>query len=547
MSVEQRTKLALTRPDILVPLALLVLFLLVSIPGVAWGTPDIWNPDELVGRVDLALGGELEFDETEPDFNYPSLPKYVMYGLGRIVYGLGLGRTEFIVSARVLSAILGGLAVVMAFFLVRMLGGRVATAGLAGLLTTASSVVPSNARFAHNDMYLQLFVMLCVLSIVKYQRTQNRAWLYASFLFVGLSASSKYTGGSLILLPLAVVVGLNWRELRGDWLGSAERLFLGLLLAFLGYAAGTPKALLWMSFYFKRVVPALLRYPQYGLQPNSTIGLFGQWAEFRSAVGPFLYYLFLLSAGWFSVRLILAGLRKLQIQEARRHSILILLMALVIFDLPFMISVNYIPRYFIPFVPLLSVLAALFVEETTSALRAKSSGVAASAALGILTIGLAYSFLRGVSTTLLFVNDARGPAGEYLKSLRSGTVLEYTLYPPIIPEGHFAKARNYPIFLLKYPGDAVPTDKPYDYNVGEAGLLERGVDYLVVDSITYSRFGDEYICQSNPVECDFFSTLLSGETQYTLLEQFEYSLPGYMPRVRLAAVNPAVGIYERQP
>jgi hypothetical protein len=243
----------------------------------------------------------------------------------------------------------------------------------------------------------------------------------------------------------------------------------------------------------------------------------------------------------------LAGLRKLQIQEARRHSILILLMALVIFDLPFMISVNYIPRYFIPFVPLLSVLAALFVEETTSALRAKSSGAAANAALGILTIGLAYSFLRGVSTTLLFVNDARGPAGEYLKSLRSGTVLEYTLYPPIIPEGHFAKARNYPIFLLKYPGDAVPTDKPYDYNVGEAGLLERGVDYLVVDSITYSRFGDEYICQSNPVECDFFSTLLSGETQYTLLGQFEYSLPGYMPRVRLAAVNPAVGIYERQP
>jgi hypothetical protein len=43
----------------------------------------------MVWRVDSALRGEIIFDETEPDFNYPSLPKYVMYGVGKITYGMG--------------------------------------------------------------------------------------------------------------------------------------------------------------------------------------------------------------------------------------------------------------------------------------------------------------------------------------------------------------------------------------------------------------------------------------------------------------------------
>src|SRR5689334_24328042 len=90
-----------------IPLLLFILFLAFSIPGINWGVPALWNPDELIWRADKALAGEIQFDETEPDFNYPSLPKYVMFGIGRIVYGLGYSKSAFIVSARVFSAILG--------------------------------------------------------------------------------------------------------------------------------------------------------------------------------------------------------------------------------------------------------------------------------------------------------------------------------------------------------------------------------------------------------------------------------------------------------
>jgi hypothetical protein len=531
----------------IIPLGLFTIFLLVSIPGVDWGTPELWNPDELVWRIIKALNGEMQFDETEPDFNYPSLPKYVMYGVGKLTYALGYSESGVIIAARLFSGLLGALGVVLVYYTARLVRNDGWSAALAGLLVIASGVVPANARFAHNDLYLQFFSILCVFFLIKHQFTRHRLWLYASFLSVGLAASSKYTGGSLILLPLFSLIVINWRDLRKDWLQSFEKIFIGIALSFLGYVAGTPKALLWMSYYIKRVIPALTNYPQYGLQPNSTIGLFGQWGTFMSAVGPFVYYLFILSFIWFAAKLILSRLRKIHIEENQRQAIFILLAALIIFDLPFMVSVNYIPRYFIPFVPFFSILAGLFVSELAGLLSNKKIPYARAGLYLVLFVGIAYAFLRLVSISLLFMNDARRPASEFLKTLRGGTVIEYTLYPPIIPREHFSKARNYPIFFVKYPGQTVPTDKAFQYNQGEEGLIERKVDYLVIDTFTYSRFRDEYICRINPVECDFFDKLLAGETSFRLIAEFEYSLPPYLPQVSVGAVNPEIRVYEYSP
>jgi len=537
----------LNRLERTLPVFLFLLFLAVSIPGVGWGTPEVWNPDELVGRVDLALGGEIQFDETEPDFNYPSLPKYVMYGIGKIVYGLGYSRSVYIISVRLFSALLGALGVVLVYFLARKIAGNTATAVLAGLLVIASGVVPANARFGHNDLYLQLFSILCIYFLINYQFSKNRLWLHASFFAVGLAASSKYTGGSLILVPLLTLIFINWNDFRKNWLQGFEMVFIGLVLSFLGYAVGTPKSLLWMSYYFKRVIPALTRYPEYGLQPNSVIGLLGQWDTFIAAVGLLVFCLFILAFIWFVVKLILARAGKVQMDAHQRQAVLILSATLVLFDLPFMISVNYIPRYFIPFVPFFAILAALFVSEISRLLITRGYPFARAAIYLILFIGITYSVLRLTSTALLFLNDARMPAGEYLKTLREGTVIEYTLYPPIIPRAHFAKARNYPIFFIKYPGQQVPTNKAFQYNRGEEGLLERQVDYLVIDTITYTRLWDPYICDTNPVECDFFRKLLAGETHYRLIKEFTYKLPPFLPQVSISAVNPEIRIYEYMP
>jgi dolichyl-phosphate-mannose--protein O-mannosyl transferase len=180
-----------------IPLLLFVLFLAVSVPGVNWGVPALWNPDELIWRVDKALAGELHFDETEPDFNYPSLPKYVMFGIGKVTYGLGYSQSDFIIAARVFSALLGVAGILLVYYITLMIGSKQGTSLLAGLLCIASGVIPANARFAHNDMYLMFFSILCIFFAIKYHLTKERVWIYASFVAVGMAASSKYTGGSL--------------------------------------------------------------------------------------------------------------------------------------------------------------------------------------------------------------------------------------------------------------------------------------------------------------------------------------------------------------
>jgi hypothetical protein len=236
------------------------------------------------------------------------------------------------------------------------------------------------------------------------------------------------------------------------------------------------------------------------------------------------------------------------LDEKQGQAILILLSTIILFDLPFTVSVNYIQRYFIPFVPFFAVLAALFVKDGFDFIQQKNIRYANVGVSVVLAVGLGYSFLRLVSTSLLFINDARIPASDYIAALPGqDKVIEYTLYPPRINREQFYKARNYPIFFIKYPGQTVPTDKAFEYNQGEAGLIDRAVDILVVDTLTYDRFSDEYICATNPVECEFFAKLVAGETSFNLVKEFAYSLPVYLPQISVYAVNPEIRIYEHSP
>lgn len=167
--MKQRVTDFIQRNEWVLPLFIFLLFLAVSLPGVSWGAPALWNPDELIWRVDSALRGEMIFDVTEPDFNYPSLPKYVMYAIGSLVYATGRSSFAFIVAARSFSCLLGALAGVLTYSIARMIGANKRISMLAGLLYVSSSVAAANGRFAHNDLYLQLFSSLCVFFIIKYQ------------------------------------------------------------------------------------------------------------------------------------------------------------------------------------------------------------------------------------------------------------------------------------------------------------------------------------------------------------------------------------------
>jgi hypothetical protein len=534
----------LEKVEFLLPLTLFILFLAITLPGISWGAPSVWHPDEVVVRSMKALHGEWQFDEI--NFDYPSLPQYAMYGLGKVILGLGYSDCEVLVASRVLSALLAGLTIILTYFITRRITNNVYLAGLSGLLLLGVSEMTHNGRFAHNDTYITFFVTLAVLFLVNYRLSDQRGWLYASFIAVGMAASSKYNGISLVIVPVLLFLYTERKSLFKQPLRTFETLFIGGALTFLGYAAGTPKSFFWMSYYFKRMIPALIHTGNYARQPDSVRGILGQYASFANGVGLPLFLLFTAALLWAGYKVFQAYRFKKEEQGSRTDVLVLLLLSILALDLPIMISYNYPVRFFLPMMPIFAVLGALFVGDLYRQIRAGSNPVY----LRLLHLGLAgvllFSFARNISVMLMFLNDARIPATEFVRTLPAGTSLEHTLYPPRIPLEHFDREHNYPIFFKKSLDDVAPTHRNYVYNAGEAGLDDRRTDYLIADSFTIDRMKDPYICASMQTECDFFNQLATGQSDhYKLIAEFSYSVPPYLPKLRISFVNPAIRIYER--
>lgn len=526
--------------EFILPLALFLLFLAITLPGISWGAPDIWHPDEIVSRVIKALHGEWRFSEI--NFDYPDLPQYVMFGLGKVVLALGYSDAEVLVASRGLSAVLAGLTILLAYGITRRISGNVLTSTLAATLLLCVSALTHNGRFAHNDTYIAFFAALSVLFLVNYRSSNRRGWLYASFLTVGMAASCKYNGISLVLAPAAIYLISRRATLSKRPLRTLETIFISGALTFLGFAIGTPKAFFWMSYYFKRMVPALLHTGNYARQPDSVRGIFGQYGSFADGTGQPLFILFAAAFVWAVYKVVLSQRSQPDRRDPQAKFLAILLFSILALDLPIMISYNYVPRFFLSMYPLFAVLGALFAVEMFK-FRQYQKLIGAALVLLIL-----FSFARNISVMLLFLNDARIAASKYIDTLPFETSLEYTYYPPSIPRGHFEREHNYPLYFKKAPDEALPTSRKYDFNVGEIGLDKRQTDYLVVDSFTSSRFGDPFICETMPAECDFFQQLETGQSNhYKLIAKFDYSLPSYLPKLSISFVNPGIRIYERIP
>jgi hypothetical protein len=352
----------------------------------------------------------------------------------------------------------------------------------------------------------------------------------------------------LIFAPLVVYLFEQRHKLRREWLPVTETLFISGVLAYLGFALGTPKALTWMAYYFKRLYTTLQWQVNYGRRPDSIRGIIGQYGVLADGLGLALCLLFAAAFLWACYQTIKAY-RSGTMKQGDRNSIFaILLLGIVVLDLPMMISYNYQLRYFLPFMPLLAILTAFFIEDLYTRARQSGKTVLSIAVTAGVSIIVLFSLARIVSMTLLFVNDSRIPASEFIKTLPAGTSLEHTYYPPTLPAGHFAREHNYPIHFILSLGDPIPTNKNYKFNTAEQGLSDRMTDYLVFDNFTTDKFNDPYTCELMQNECELFQQLESGKAEhYKLLAEFKYTLPPYLPQIKVLFANPTIRIYERIP
>lgn len=517
------------------PIILIFLFIILNSAGITWGIPQIWHPDAILKRVVDALEGNWDFDTK--NFDYPSLPKYIMYGLGWLALEQGGGHSEIVLIVRYFALFMGSLIIWLAFKISQRLTGKTTPALITGFLVVFSSELAQYARFEHNDIYVTFFVIWMVLILVRYQKDQNRLWLYLAFLTVGWAASSKYNAGALILVPPLVYWMQKKKDIFSEWLTSLEILFIGSALTGVGYVMGTPRALFWMSRYFRGMLPALKAHAAYARAPDALTGLWGQWQVLIDAWGLGVFLL--------GVSAVIFCLARIIRTKEINTPFTIILLVLFVYDLPIMISYNYPSRFFLPFLPLISVLIGAFLVELYEYFVKSERKLWGNISLVVFGWVLLYSFLRVISVGQLFANDARIPAAELLGTLQEGASIEYTLYPPNIDREYFGVTINYPIYFIKFPGQEPPTSPYYDFNVGEEGIKERDPFYLVIDSLSYERFYDPFRCELNQADCDFFLRLMDGQTEYQLIAEFEYRLPWYLPEVHTHFINPDIKVYEK--
>jgi hypothetical protein len=427
-------------------------------------------------------------------------------------------------------------------------GGGLVTSLLAGLFAFTSSELLLNSSFAHNDIYLAFFVTLTTFSLVKYFESIDRTWLYLSCLLIGLATTSKYNGASLIAVPMYLFLSQDFSSIRIERLRTFKTLVLSAGLFLGGFAMGTPKAVTAFAFYAKNAIPAITKHAKYGWQPGANNGFIIQWEALNSALGLPLFLLVIGAIVFFILEIILD--KRGSSQEApqtheRNKLIPILLLVLAAYDIPILLSYNVQPRFFTSMIPLLAILVAFFVEKVFCYLKQKQA-VWGNVLIVVVCLGiLLYGGLRSVGVLLSFTNDQRIPATEYVQGLPRNIRIEYTLYPPRVNREQFSRAHNYPIQFLKFPDQEVPTSPHFEFNTGEVGIEKRKPDYLVIDSFTYARFSDDYICQIHQADCDFFKKLLADEANYQLIEVFEYDLPTYVPPVNIAFLNPDIRVYQR--
>jgi len=528
----------------LIPVVLFVLFVSITAPGIAWGTPSIWHPDEQVKVADRALNGLTVIDTR--NFNYPSLPKYTMYWLGWLMYRLGLSRAAFLQAARLVSVTLGGLIVATTYAIALASNASLPAAIFSALLALSSSEMALNARFAHVDIYLVFFSCLSALLLLKYSSTHKHRWLYASFLTVGLAASSKYNGLSLIVAVILVYLMLEKNLMtRRQWFRLLRPLAFGLLLTFAGFVIGTPRMLLAPSMYIPRVMDALFHHATFDFEAGDQIALFGQWRVLIAAHGLSGFLIYLIAMIWGVAKLIRYLWTKNQTDRERIKPTAVILACLLALNLPILISYNYPERFFLPLLPSFAVLTGLFFQDLYILAHKTGHKLLNGLVITLACAILILASLRVLSVGLLFFNDNRIAASRYLETLPRGSSVEYTLYPPNLPAKGYKKF-NYPIFFLKFADAQPPQGKSYQFNQGEPGIEERRPDYFIIDSFTYSRFDDPNVCQELPDECAFFKRLLAGETNYQLMQTFDYHLPRLLPQLQPKFLNPVIRVFQRK-
>lgn len=468
----------INRESILLGIILLIA-LLARIWGVNYDLPYIYNPDEplyVIISQNIFKTGDLN----PHFFNYPSLFFYVnalayipYYLLGKLLgvfhtpsnllssisLAMGVTRAQMpttVLLGRIVTICFGVGTVGLTYFVGKRITGRTSVGILASLMAAISPTNVWYSRLITPDTFVTFFSLASFLaSILVYQ--QRKIWQYAvAGICVGLTASSKYNGG-LIVLPLLLAHFLNY----GKAGFKQPKLYLALLLCGIGFLATTPYAIFDSAKFLNDLKFEAQHYStgHAGMEGNALI-----W---------YLNYMWQ-NAG---VIYILAALEILRGIYSRSKEIFLL----SIFPIVYFVFISSFAirndRTFLPLTPFLFLLAASFLVHLMSkANELQSKALRKFAILTIACLSVASLILPTsktfTDTIRLTTPDSRETARIWInKNLPTGAKIAIESYSPFVDPTRFS---------------VYGFGRMIDH--GPEWYAEQGFDYLVFSQGMYKRF-----------------------------------------------------------
>lgn len=446
--------------------------------GIRSGLPQSYIPDEY-DYVHSYLQMIKRGDMNPRWWHHPSVQPYVNVVAYLVAFYLDAptGRWRSVQQIQVEDALLWGrfaagvvpgvLGVLFVFFLGRRVFDERVGLVAAAILATAPGVVEAS-QYNKPDALLTLFCTVSVLTSLIYLERGGRALALGAGIAIGLTVATKYNG-ALVLIPFlaAVLYRQGFRTpLRAD-------LYLGALGAVVGFTAGCPYWYADLQRFLDHVAAGLYSYGYMGLEGAEGVDNWYTHASYTVRYG----------AGLLPFLASLTGLAIALFRIDRR--IFVFLLFPVLYYSFYSSQKVIFPGNLVPVYPFFAVLAGLgivgIVERTASLLESRARlprPWLERLALALVLVAVLWFPVRvsRLHNRLAMLPDTGNLAADWIEAnFPARTVFALERQTPAIDAERFRIVRESRVI-----------NQSLDH------LREAGVQYLIVSSTVYNRFGPEH-------------------------------------------------------
>ena len=441
--------------------------------GITAGLPQSYVADEydfVHGQLGMMKTGNLN----PRTWYHPTLQPYLALATYSTVFLLEVPRgrwarvqevteEDMLYWGRFVGVMAGAAAVLVTFLLGRRLFGTMVGLLAAALMAVFPGAV-QHSQYNKPDPVLALMTAVSVLVILVYLERGGRGLALGCGVVMGLTLAAKYNG-IVVVAPFILAVAFR----LGPRLLTSPDLYLGALGTVAGFFLGCPFFLTELNLFLNHVADDLYTYGFQGRPGAEGVDNWEGHAVYTSRYG----------AGYWATRAGVAGLG-LALYRVNAARAVFLSFPVLYYGYYSLQRINYRPNL-IPVYPFLAVLAAYAVAELLGWLGRRPLGQRRAVVPLTAAVLLVLLLVPPLVTAVRYdVENTRRDTGSYAREWIDRT------FPP---GTHLALERHTPVL-----------DRSRYKITQEARLITRsvrsyrdeGVQYLVVSSMAYDRYGGEH-------------------------------------------------------